>query len=96
MARKRSNLPRSAFALPSRRLYPIDTVKRARAALSYSARSNTRGSYATVRRAIAKRYGRNHPVLAASRKRKGATTTQSVKRGRSRKTSTLARSTRRR
>lgn len=95
MARKRSNLPRSAFALPSKRLYPIDTVKRARAALSYSARSNTRGNYATVRRAIAKRYGNNHPVLQASRNRKGATTTQSAKRGTSRKTATLARSTRR-
>jgi hypothetical protein len=94
--KRRKSLPRSAFALPSRRLYPIDTPKRARAALSYAARPDTRGSYSTVRRAIAKRYGAKHPILQASRKRKGATTTASAKRGTSRKSSTIARSTRRR
>lgn len=87
----RATLPSSAFAIPSRRLYPINTVKRARAALSYSARPDTRGSYSTVRRAIAKRYGSDHPVLQASRKRSGATTTASAKRGRSRRAATLKR-----
>lgn len=52
----RSKLPRSAFALPSKRLYPIDTKRRARAALAYSARSSTRGSPSTIRRAVLKRY----------------------------------------
>jgi hypothetical protein len=86
MATKRSKLPASAFAIPSRRLYPIDTIKRARAALAYSARPDTRGSYSTVRRAVLKRY----PSLGeASRKRPGPTTTRSVKRGRSRRQSTM-------
>lgn len=94
MARRKSSrsaLPKSAFAIPSKRLYPINTVKRARAALAYSARPSTRGSYSTVRRAIAKRYGSSHPVLASSRKRKGATVTASAKRGTSRRASTLKR-----
>lgn len=79
----RSQLPKSAFAIPSKRLYPINTKKRARAALSYSARPDTRGSYSTVRKAVIKRY----PSLAkASQKRKGATTTRSAQRGTSRRT----------
>jgi hypothetical protein len=90
-ASSRRALPKSAFAIPSRRLYPINTVKRARAALSYSARPDTRGSYATVRRAIAKRYGANHPLLKASRNRSGPTTTRSAKRGTSRRQSTMKR-----
>jgi hypothetical protein len=55
-AKQRNALPRSAFALPSKRLYPIDTKARARSALSYSARRDTRGAPATVRRAVLKRY----------------------------------------
>lgn len=55
-ARTRRKLPRSAFAIPSKRLYPIDTKARARAALAYSARKSTRGSPTTVRRAVLKRY----------------------------------------
>lgn len=86
MARKatsRGKLPKSAFAIPSKRLYPINTRKRAKAALSYSARPDTRGSYSTVRKAVIAKY----PSLGqASRKRKGPTTTASVKRGTSRKT----------
>jgi hypothetical protein len=39
-----------------RNAYPIDTPKRARAALSYAARSNTSGSYRTVERAVNRRY----------------------------------------
>lgn len=94
--RRRRKLPRSAFAIPSKRLYPIDTPARARAALAYAARPTTRGSYSTVRKAVARKYGKNHPILKASRKRKGPTTTQSAKRGRSRRASTLARGSRRR
>lgn len=55
-ASARKRLPKSSFALPSKRKYPIDTKKRARAALSYSARSDTVGSAATVRRAVLKKY----------------------------------------
>ena len=61
---RRRKLPSSAFAIPSKRLYPIDTPTRARAALAYSARPTTRGSYSTVRKAVAKRYGKQHPILA--------------------------------
>lgn len=87
-ARKRKSLPKSAFAIPSKRLYPIDTKKRAKAALAYSARPDTRGSYSTVRKAVLKKY----PSLGeASRKRKGPTTTRSAKRGTSRKASTIKR-----
>jgi hypothetical protein len=55
-AKQRNALPKSAFALPSQRKYPIDTKKRAKAALSYSARKNTTGSYTTIRRAVLKKY----------------------------------------
>jgi hypothetical protein len=55
-AKQRNALPKSAFALPSKRKYPIDTKKRAKAALSYSARKNTTGSYTTIRRAVLKKY----------------------------------------
>ena len=82
---RRRKLPKSSFAIPSRRAYPIDTPARARAALAYAARPSTRGSYSTVRKAVAKRYGKNHPILKASRKRKGPTTTASARRGRSRR-----------
>jgi hypothetical protein len=88
-ASKRKSLPKSAFAIPSKRLYPIDTPARARAALSYAARPTTRGSYSTVRKAVAERYGKNHPILTASRKRKGATVSASAKRGTARRASTV-------
>jgi len=49
-------LPKSAFALPSKRKYPINTIKRARAALSYSAQARTEGSPRTIRAKVLKRY----------------------------------------
>jgi hypothetical protein len=55
-AKRRSALPSTAFAIPSKRLYPINTKSRARAALAYASRPNTRGSYSTVRKAVLKRY----------------------------------------
>jgi hypothetical protein len=86
MAVKRSNLPKTAFAIPSKRLYPITSKKQARAALAYSARPTTRGAYSTVRKAVIKRY----PSLAkASQQRKGPTTTRSAQRGRSRPSATM-------
>jgi hypothetical protein len=77
-ARKRS-LPSSAYAIPSKRLYPINTKSRAKASLAYAARPSTRGSYSTVRRAVLKRY----PSLKGAGKR-GAVAT-STKRGTSRR-----------
>jgi hypothetical protein len=53
---KRSDLPKKAFALPSKRKYPIDTKARAKAALAYSARSTTAGSPKTIRAAVLKKY----------------------------------------
>lgn len=86
MATKRSRLPSSAFAIPSRRLYPINTKSRARAALAYAARPSTRGSYSTVRKAVLRRY----PSLKGSAPR-GAVS-KSTRKGTSRKR--VARSTR--
>lgn len=63
-ARKRKRLPRSSFALPSKKLYPIHDKAHARAALAFSARKDTAGAHATVRRAVLKKY----PSL---KKRKG-------------------------
>jgi hypothetical protein len=56
-ARARRALPRSSFAYPRLRKYPIDTVKRARNALARAAQANTYGSYAHVARAVRARYG---------------------------------------
>ena len=55
-AKKRKRLRKSQFAIPSKRLYPIHDKAHARAALAYAKRRNTRGAYATVRRAVLKRY----------------------------------------
>jgi hypothetical protein len=55
-AARRKRLRKGSFALPSQRKYPIDTKKRARAALSYAARKDTAGSYSTVRAAVLKKY----------------------------------------
>jgi hypothetical protein len=95
---KRSSLPRSAFALPSQRLYPLTSKARARAALAYAARPTTRGSYTTVRKAVLKKY----PSLKQTGKPgqnprstggKGSVT-RSTQRGTSRPTTTLAPRTR--
>lgn len=56
-ARRRQKLPRSAFAYPRTRKYPIDTPRRARNALARAAQRGTSGSYAHVARAVRKRYG---------------------------------------
>jgi hypothetical protein len=70
-AAQRRALPRSAFAYPSRRAYPVPTKAQARragiseaqrarthrAALSYAARRSTSGSLAHVRSVVAARHG---------------------------------------
>lgn len=77
---KRSKLPSSAFALPSKRLYPINTKARAKAALAYAARPTTRGSYATVRSKVLKRY----PSLKQTGKRQAVGGRGSVTRSKAR------------
>ena len=79
----RAALPSSAFAIPSKRLYPINTKSRAKAALAYAARPTTRGSYSTVRKAVLKRY----PELKQTGKRRSVGGKGSVKRSTARGTS---------
>lgn len=55
--RRRKALPRSAFAYPKTRKYPIDTLRRARNALARAAQSHTSGSYAHVAAAVRRRWG---------------------------------------
>jgi hypothetical protein len=63
-ARARSKLPASKVVYPKssrvggkgRNAYPIDTPKRARAALSRAAQRKTSGSYRTVERRVNRRY----------------------------------------
>jgi hypothetical protein len=68
-AAKRKSLRKSDFVYPpgsriggSQGRYPIDTKKRARAALRYSARADTAGTYRTVSNKVHKRY----PSLSTS------------------------------
>ena len=56
-AKGAGRLPDSAFAYPKQRKYPINTLKRARAALAYAARPGTAGSYQTVARKVRAKYG---------------------------------------
>lgn len=56
-ARRRRRLPKSAFAYPKQRKYPIDTPKRARNALARASQSKTSGTYTHVARAVRRRYG---------------------------------------
>jgi hypothetical protein len=79
-ARARAKLPsskvvygkKSSVGGKGRNAYPIDTPARARAALSRAAQRKTAGSYATVERAVNKRYPgiktRHHTPRARGRK----------------------------
>lgn len=78
-ARRRRRLPRSAFAYPSRRAYPIDTQKRARNALARAAQTGTKGTYAHVARAVRRRYGNK---VASVGKRRGTTSRPGYRRTR--------------
>jgi hypothetical protein len=63
-AKRRAGLPASKVVYPKkssvggkgRNAYPIDTPKRARAALSRAAQKKTSGSYATVERKVNRAY----------------------------------------
>jgi hypothetical protein len=79
-AARRAKLPaskvvygkKSSVGGKGRNAYPIDTPARARAALSRAAQKKTAGSYATVERAVNKRYPqiktRHHTPRARGRK----------------------------
>jgi len=55
-AKRRKALPRSAFVYPKQRKYPIDTKKRAAAAIAYGARHNTFGNVNKIKAAVHRRY----------------------------------------
>jgi len=69
-ARKRRSLPRSAFAYPRSRAYPIDTLARARNALARAAQPHTKGTYAHVAAAVRRRWGTKVKSVARSRGRR--------------------------
>jgi hypothetical protein len=56
-ARRRNALPKSAFAYPARRAFPIDTPARARNALARAAQDQTRGTYRHVAKAVRAKWG---------------------------------------
>lgn len=64
-ARGRRRIKKAAFVYPKSRSYPIHDRSHAQAALRMSARSDTSGSYTTVRRAVCRRY----PNLGACQRR---------------------------
>jgi hypothetical protein len=92
-AARRKRLPKSAFAYPSTRSYPIDTVKRARNALARAAQPQTKGSYAHVARAVRRKWGNR--VATVGRKR-GTVSGPGYRKGGKRRSSGKRRSTRRR
>jgi hypothetical protein len=61
-------LKSSQFAYPRTREYPINTAKRARAALAYAGRKTTSGSRATVLKRIKRS---SNPAVRAVGKRAG-------------------------
>jgi hypothetical protein len=73
-AKGTKRLPASAFAYPKTRQYPINTRKRARAALSRAAQPGTSGSYSKVAAAVRRRYpgmtvAKSKPTGRSTRKR---------------------------
>jgi hypothetical protein len=55
-AKKRHSLPSSDFVFPKTEGYPVDTKKRAKAALSYGARNLSGPDLAKVRRKVHSRF----------------------------------------
>lgn len=62
-AKKRDNLPKSKFAIPSKNAYPVDTKARAKNALSRVAQNGTPAEKAAVRKKVAAEY----PDIAQSK-----------------------------
>ena len=76
-AAKRKSLRKSDFVYPpgsriggSQGRYPIDTKKRARAALRYSARADTAGTYKTVSNKVYQALPQLEYVIAGPRRRR--------------------------
>jgi hypothetical protein len=55
-AKRRKALPKSSFAYPRERKYPIHDKAHARNALSRAAQKGTYGTYAHVRAAVARKF----------------------------------------
>lgn len=55
-ARKRKRLPKTSFAVPSKRKYPVDTKARARNALARVAQHGTASEKKAVKAKVRKRY----------------------------------------
>lgn len=81
-AKRRKSLPRSAFALPSKRKYPIDTPARARNALARAAQKGTASNYRTVARAVRRKYGN---TVASVGTKRGTISAPGYRKGRGRK-----------
>lgn len=65
-AKQRKKLPKSKFALPGKRRYPIDTKARARNALARASQFESKSTQKTIRSKVTKRY----PSLKKSGKKK--------------------------
>ena len=87
-AKQRKNLPKTAFAYPSQRKYPIHDRAHARNALARAAQKKTMGSYAHVAAAVRRRY----PDMAVGKKKRP---TKSTSKRRNTKRRTTSRSKRR-
>ena len=81
-AKGTKKLPKSAFAYPSKRKYPINTLKRARNALARAKQSQTFGSYSHVARKVKARYGKKVATVGGPR---GTTSRPGYKKGRKRR-----------
>jgi hypothetical protein len=82
-SKKRKKLPKTAFAYPGTRKYPIHDRSHARNALARAAQKKTSGSYAHVAAAVRRRY----PDMAVGKKKR-------PKKATARKRSTKRRATR--
>jgi hypothetical protein len=55
-AKQRRKLPKSKFALPGARRYPIDTKARARNALARASQNESKSTQKTIRAKVTKRF----------------------------------------
>ncbi|MGY0062833.1 hypothetical protein ACWY4P_40910 [Streptomyces sp. LZ34] len=66
-AKRRRSLPKSSFAIPRKRAYPIDTAGRARSALARVAQHGTSAQKKRVKAAVRSRY----PSITVGGRKKG-------------------------
>lgn len=69
-AKQRSKIPKSKFAMPGKRAYPIDTKARARNALARVSQFGTKAQQKKVRAAVTKRYPSLKKTGGSRRKKK--------------------------